>query len=163
MGRKRQGRILDVYVGSSRVGQYARAPSGATSFRYDPAWVTSDRTFPISLSILLSNRTRSGEVATSYFDGLLPGDRMVREKFAAREQADSAGVFEPLAVIGRDCVGALRFVPECQDPGDPEKMAYWPIIDDETAARLATLDTNLLGLHTHIPYLQARHEGRPGW
>ena len=146
MGRKRQGRVLDVYVGSSRVGQYARAPGGATSFRYDSDWLSSARAFPISLSMPLSDRIWSGEAATSYFDGLLPDDRTVREKIAAREQADSAGIFDLLAVIGRDCVGALRFLPEGLDPGDPAKMEYRPVSDGEIAARLAKLATNPLGL-----------------
>jgi len=147
VGRKRQGRVLDVYVGSSRIGEYARAPSGAMSFRYDPDWVSSARAFPISLSMPLSDRIWSGEAATSYFDGLLPDDRTVREKIATREQADSAGIFDLLAVIGRDCVGALRFVPEGQDPGDPTKMVYRPVTDDEIATRLAKLATHPLGLH----------------
>ena len=112
MGRKRQKRVLDVYVGSSKVGRYSREPSGATSFRYDPDWLSSEKAFPISLSMPLSDRVWSGEGASSYFDGLLPYDRTVREKIAAREQADSACIFDLLAVIGRDCVGALRFVPE---------------------------------------------------
>ncbi|GMR19671.1 MAG: type II toxin-antitoxin system HipA family toxin [Gammaproteobacteria bacterium] len=148
MGRKRQGRALDVYVGSSKVGRYSRAPSGATSFRYDPDWLSSDRAFPISLSMPLSDRLWSGEAATSYFDGLLPDDRTVREKIAAREQADSAGIFDLLAVIGRDCVGALRFVPEGLDPGNPTKMGYRPVTDDEIAARIASLGTTPLGVHT---------------
>ena len=147
MGRKRKGRMLDVYVGSSKVGSYTRAPGGATSFRYDPDWLSSGRAFPISLSMPLSDRVWSGENADSYFDGLLPDDRTVREKIAAREQADSAGVFDLLAVIGRDCVGALRFVPEGLDPGDPTKMEYRPVTDDEIAARIASLGTIPLGVH----------------
>ena len=99
MGRKRQERVLDVYLGSSKVGQYARAPSGATSFRYDPAWLSSERAFPVSLSMPLSDRIWSGEAATSCFDGLLPDDRTVREKIAAREHAESAGIFDLLAAI----------------------------------------------------------------
>jgi serine/threonine-protein kinase HipA len=146
VGRKRQGRVLDVYVGSSKVGQYSRAPSGATAFRYDPEWLSSERAFPISLSMPLSDRIWSGEAATNYFDGLLPDDRTVREKIAAREHAESAGIFDLLAVIGRDCVGALRFVPEGLDPGDPAKMEYRPVTDDEIAARIASLATNPLGL-----------------
>lgn len=82
MGRKRQRCELDLYVGSSRVGQYSRAPNGATAFRYDPDWLASDRAFPISLSMPLSDRIWSGEGAASYFDGLLPDDRRVREKIA---------------------------------------------------------------------------------
>ncbi|MGB5440294.1 MAG: type II toxin-antitoxin system HipA family toxin, partial [Gammaproteobacteria bacterium] len=144
---KRQGRVLDVYVGSSKVGSYSREPSGATSFRYDPDWLSSEKAFPISLSMPLSDRVWSGEGATSYFDGLLPDDRTVREKIAAREQADSAGIFDLLAVIGRDCVGALRFVPEGLDPGDPTKMEYRPVTDDEIAARIASLGTTPLGVN----------------
>jgi len=147
VGRKRQGRVLDVYVGSSKVGQYSRAPNGATSFRYDPDWLSSERAFPISLSMPLSDRIWSGEGATSYFDGLLPDDRTVREKIAAREHAESAGIFDLLAVIGRDCVGALRFVSEGLDPGDPAKMEYRPISDDEIATRIASLAANPLGIH----------------
>ena len=147
MGRKRLGRVLDVYVGSSKVGSYSREPSGATSFRYDPDWLSSEKAFPISLSMPLSDRVWSGEGASSYFDGLLPDDRTVREKIAAREQADSAGIFDLLAVIGRDCVGALRFVPEGLDPGDPTKMEYRPVSDDEIAARIASLGTTPLGVH----------------
>ena len=39
MGRKRQRRVLDVYVGTSKVGQYSRAPDGATAFRYGADWL----------------------------------------------------------------------------------------------------------------------------
>ena len=138
--------MLDVYVGSSKVGEYSRAPSAATSFRYDPDWLSSDRAFPISLFMPLSDRIWSGEGATSYFDGLLPDDRTVREKIAAREHAESAGIFDLLAVIGRDCAGALRFVPEGLDSGDPTKMEYRPVTNEEIAARLSSLGTKPLGL-----------------
>jgi serine/threonine-protein kinase HipA len=146
VGRKRQRGELDVYVGSSKVGQYSRAPNGATAFRYDPDWLASDRAFPISLSMPLTDRIWSGERVASYFDGLLPDDHRVREKIAAREHAASAGIFDLLAAIGRDCVGALRFIPAGQDPGDPTKMEYRPISDDEIAGRLASLAINPLGI-----------------
>ena len=139
--------MLDVYVGTSKVGMYSREPSGATSFRYDPDWLASDKAFSISVSMPLTDRVWSGESAASYFDGLLPDDRTVREKIAAREQADSAGIFDLLAVLGRDCVGALRFVPEGLDPGDPTNMEYRPVSDDEIAARIASLEITPLGVH----------------
>lgn len=147
MGRKRRGGVLDVYIGSSRVGIYSRTASGSESFRYVPEWLSSERAFPISLSMPLSDRVWSGDNASSYFDGLLPDDRSVREKIAAREDADSAGIFDLLAVIGRDCVGALRFVPEGLDPGDPAKMEYRPVSDDEIATRITSLGTTPLGVH----------------
>lgn len=147
MGRKRNGRILDVYVGSSRVGTYSRAPNGSTSFRYHQGWIASERAFPISLSMPLSNRIWSGMHADSFFDGLLPDDQAIRNKIAAREQIDSAGTFDLLSVIGRDCVGALRFVPENHDPGDPAKMDYRPVNNEEIASRIASLGTAPLGIH----------------
>ena len=147
MGRKRKRRMLDVYVGSSKVGRYSREPSGATLFRYDPEWLSSERAFPVSLSMPLSDRVWSGESATSYFDGLLPDDRTVREKIAVHEQAESAGTFDLLAIIGRDCVGALRFVPEGLDSGDPANMTYRPVSDSEITSRIASLATNPLGVH----------------
>ncbi|MGD8913424.1 MAG: type II toxin-antitoxin system HipA family toxin [Candidatus Thiodiazotropha sp.] len=146
MGRKRKGRTLEVYVGASRVGLYARAPSGALSFRYDPQWLALTRAFPVSLSMPLSDRTWSGDQVHSYFDGLLPDDQALRDKIAARERAESAGTFDLLAVIGRDCVGALRFVPEGLDPGDPARMTYRPVSDEEIARRVASLGASPLGM-----------------
>ncbi len=146
MGRKLKGRALDVYVGSSKVGLYERAGNGSTSFRYDSKWVSSARAFPVSLSMPLSSRVWSGESTSNFFDGLLPDDLTVREKIAAREHADSAGVFDLLSVLGRDCVGALRFVPEGEDPGNPNKMSYRPVSDEEIAKRIASLAQVPLGV-----------------
>jgi len=146
MGRRRRSHALDVYVGTSRIGVYARAAGGTTSFRYDGAWLRSDRAFPVSLSMPLSDRVWTGDAITSVFDGLLPDDQTVREAIAAREGADGAGTFDLLAAIGRDCVGALRFVPEGEDPGDPSRMNYRPIDDDEIARRLRNLARAPLGM-----------------
>ncbi|MBT3013598.1 MAG: type II toxin-antitoxin system HipA family toxin [Candidatus Thiodiazotropha sp. (ex Lucina pensylvanica)] len=148
MGRKRKSRALDVYIGTTLVGSYARAPSAATMFRYAPQWLESERAFPISLSLPLSDRIWSGDEANAYFDGLLPDDRTVRDKIASRESADSSGTFDLLAAIGRDCAGALRFVPEGSDPGDPAKMTHRPVTDEEIAERLAALAHNPLGIDT---------------
>ncbi|MFC7047934.1 type II toxin-antitoxin system HipA family toxin [Emcibacter nanhaiensis] len=149
MGRKRRSHALDLYVGLSKVGTYTRASTGATSFRYDEDWLVSKRAFPISLSLPLSDRIWSGDSIASVFDGLLPDDQAVREAIAAREGADSAGTFDLLTAIGRDCVGALRFVPEGEDPGEPTKMTYRPISDAEISRRLASLARAPLGMAAH--------------
>ena len=146
MGRRRKSGVLDVYVGRSKVGTYGRAANGATSFRYDEGWLASDRSFPISLSIPLSDRIWTGTAIDGVFDGLLPDDATVRETIAAREGADSSGTFDLLAAIGKDCAGALRFVSEGSDPGDPTRMTYRPIDDDEIARRLAALARAPLGM-----------------
>lgn len=136
-------------MGSSKIGTYARAATGATSFRYDDSWLDSDRSFPVSLSLPLSDRVWTGDAIASVFDGLLPDDQTVREAIARREGADSAGTFDLLAAIGRDCVGALRFVPEGEGPGVPAKMTYRSIDDAEIARRLASLAQAPLGMAAH--------------
>ncbi|MEJ2426731.1 MAG: type II toxin-antitoxin system HipA family toxin [Candidatus Thiodiazotropha sp.] len=148
MGRKRQSRTLDVYVGTRQVGRYMRAANGATSFRYAAQWLGFERGFPVSLSMPLSDRIWSGDAVNACFDGLLPDDPTVRERIAAREGAASGGTFDLLAAIGRDCVGALRFVSEGADPGDPRMMRHRPIRDEEIAERLASLSIHPLGLDT---------------
>ena len=147
MGRKRQRHVLDMYVGSSKVGTYSRHPGGSTSFCYDPDWLSSDIAFPISASMPLSDRVWSGETATNYFDGLLPDNRTVREKIASTQKAESAEIFDLLVVLGRDCVGAMCFVPEGLDPGDTTNMEYRSVSDDEIAARIDSLKITPLGVH----------------
>lgn len=149
MGRKRKSQALDLYVGSSKIGTYARAATGATSFRYDEDWLESARSFPVSLSLPLSDRVWAGDAIDSVFDGLLPDDQTVRNVIAAREGADSGGTFDLLAAIGRDCVGALRFVAEGENPGDPTTMRYRPLGESEISRRLASLAQAPLGMAAH--------------
>ena len=122
MARRRPTRTLSIHVGRQRVGFYTATPSGATHFRYDQGWLDSAQAFPISLALPLSDRQWQGAAVSNYFDGLLPDDQRVRETIAAREQAQSAKSFDLLEAIGRDCVGALRFIPQGEDPGDPREM-----------------------------------------
>ncbi len=146
MGRKRQKRVLDVYIGKSRIGQLIRMPNGVVSFRYDLEWLSSDSAFPISLSMPLTDRLWSGGRARHYFDGLLPDSLAMRQKIATQKQAESTDTFDLLSVIGRDCVGALRFLPEGHDPGNLTKMSYRPVNEGEISARLSSLHSTPLGL-----------------
>lgn len=146
MGRKHRKSALDVYVGTRRVGVYSRAADGSISFQYDPIWITLPQAFPISLSFPLSDRVWSGASAAGFFDGLLPDNPMMREKIAVRERTDSADPFDLLSVIGRDCVGALRFIPQGTEPGDPSKMTYKPLSEDEISRRIASLDSVPFGM-----------------
>ena len=146
MARIRKQRDLIVYVGTSKVGQLTQAPNRAITFRYSQNWLSSDHPFPISLSMPLSDRIWAGESASNYFDGLLPDDRTSRERIARLKKADSTSVFDLLTVVGRDCVGALRLLTEDTDPGEIEKMRYRPVDEKEITRRLASLQTNPLGL-----------------
>lgn len=146
MGRRRRQRALNIYLGTSLVGQYVRAADGSTSFRYATEWLFSSKAFPISVSLPLSDRIWSGEQISSYFDGLLPDDQKIKDKIAVREHTEGNTSFDLLAVLGRDCVGALRFVPEGEDPGNPYEMRYRAISNNAIAKRIANLATSPLGV-----------------
>jgi len=64
----------------------------------------------------------------------------------ARVKAGGIGTFDLLAAIGLDCVGALRFVPEGLDPGNPVKQESILVGDEEIASRIASLGTTPLGM-----------------
>lgn len=148
MGRKRKSSVLDVYIGSTRIGNYSRAANGSTGFRYATAWRESASAFPVSISMPLSDRIWSGREASNFFDGLLPDEPLVRNRIASRENADSGSTFDLLSVIGRDCVGALRFIPEGSDPGNPADMQFHSVSDEEIARRITALDTAPLGVNS---------------
>ncbi len=53
-----------------------------------------------------------GKNVYAYFDNLLPDNISVRRKIVLQTKADSAEVFDLLAQVGKDCIGALQFISE---------------------------------------------------
>lgn len=137
-----------VYLGSQLVGIYARKADGATVFRYQDSWLSSERALPISLSLPLSSRERTGLVVDRVFDGLLPDSSEVREALAARTGAESHGVFDLLAELGRDCVGALRFLPPGEEAESTKAMRSRPLSHADVVQRVADLMQRPLGVTT---------------
>ncbi|HIJ26466.1 MAG: type II toxin-antitoxin system HipA family toxin [Gammaproteobacteria bacterium] len=121
-----------------------RLHNGATQFQYDESWLHHKNSFPISCSMPLSNEIFSGSTVEYFFSGLLPDDQDIRETIASRESAESANIFDLLVVIGRDCVGALRFLPQ-GSPSDEMEMRFTPVSDDKIAQKLENLGNAPLG------------------
>ena len=48
-------------------------------------------------------------------DNLLPDNEPIRRRVAERVKADGYDAYSLLARVGRDCVGALQFLPEGQE------------------------------------------------
>ncbi len=137
-----------VYAGDKQVGVYARKSSGATTFRYHDSWLGLVQAFPVSLSLPLSTREWTGAAVEQVFDGLLPDSPGARAALAAHTGAESAGVFDLLAEIGRDCVGAFRFLPPGEEPGSARLMRAQELSKTDVAQRLATLSQHPLGVAT---------------
>lgn len=146
MRRGRPNTPLLVYINGKIVGRLRREASGAVDFQYDSAWLAWESAIPASLSLPLREDRYIGAPVTAVFDNLLPDNEMIRGRLAARVGADGIDAFSLLSAIGRDCVGALQFLPEGSDPSGPEMIAGDPVSHKEIAAILADLRARPLGL-----------------
>lgn len=137
---------LGVWLNGRLVGTLTRAASGATAFAYDATWLDWEHAFPVSLSLPLREERYSGDRVIAVFDGLLPDNDEIRRVLAARKGAEGTDAFSLLAEVGRDCVGALQFLPEGEAAGPAGASQGRPVTDDEIAAILGSLAVNPLGL-----------------
>ena len=133
-------------MNSRLVGQLRKAASGAIDFRYDESWLSWEHGFPVSLSMPLREDLYVGDPVVAVFDNLLPDNPDFRDKIAARTQADGSDTFSLLRAVGRDCVGAMQFLPEGEDPGPAGSVQGHAVSEDEIAGILANLTNNPLGV-----------------
>jgi len=147
MGRPRKSSRLSVALNGRLVGVLDRAPNGAISFAYAPDWLRDEqRAIPVSLSLPLREDRYTGAEVSTYFDNLLPDNDQIRRKVAEKVGAEGTDAFNLLSKIGRDCVGALQFLPDGDDippPGPPE---YAPLEDADIAETVRNLATAPLGI-----------------
>lgn len=146
MARKRTHIPLNVYINGRLVGRLQRETSGAIDFQYHESWLGWEHTFPVSSSLPLREDRYIGDPVIAVFDNLLPDREDVRRRIAARSGANGIDPYSLLAAIGRDCVGALQFLPEGVDPGATGDINASPISDEEIASYLANLQTAPLGI-----------------
>jgi serine/threonine-protein kinase HipA len=87
-----------------------------------------------------------GDPVIAVFDNLLPDNDDIRRRVAARTGADGADAYSLLSTIGRDCVGALQFLPVGIDPGQAGAVNSDSLTDARIAEILSTLEGAPLGL-----------------
>jgi serine/threonine-protein kinase HipA len=148
MARKSARIPLDVYLNARLVGRLQRETSGAIEFQYDESWLSWDNTFAVSLSLPLREDRYVGDEVIAVFDNLLPDNDATRRRIAARSGASGIDPYSLLAAIGRDCIGALQFLPEGEDPGKAGAVEGRPLSDKEIAETLSNLATAPLGIGT---------------
>jgi serine/threonine-protein kinase HipA len=146
MARKKTRVPLNVYLNGRQVGWLQRETSGAIDFQYDESWLNWEQTFPVSLSLPLREDRYVGDPVIAVFDNLLPDSEDIRRRVAARSDADGIDPYSLLSAIGRDCVGALQFLPDGVDPGKAGEIKSEPISDDDIAETLSNLATAPLGI-----------------
>ncbi|WP_417491015.1 type II toxin-antitoxin system HipA family toxin [Maricaulis sp.] len=147
MARKKKSAHLSVGLNGRLVGSLDRAANGAITFQYAPAWLADeDRAIPVSLSLPLREERYTGAEVSSFFDNLLPDNAQIRRIVAQKVGAKGTDAFSLLNGIGRECVGALQFLPEgaaIAPPGPPESA---PLTDAEIAQIIRDLASAPLGI-----------------
>lgn len=146
MARRRTRSPLNVYLNARLVGGLRRETSGAIDFKYDESWLGWDHTFPISLSLPLREDRYIGDPVIAVFDNLLPDNEEIRRRVAAQSAADGIDPYSLLAAIGRDCVGALQFLPAGVDPGRAGQVEAKRLSDHKIGEMLANLAVAPLGI-----------------
>lgn len=146
MAKKSKRVPLNVFLNARLVGRLQRETSGAIEFQYDESWLSWKNTFPVSLSLPLREDRYTGAPVFAVFDNLLPDNNDVRRRVAARSGASGIDPHSLLSAIGRDCVGALQFLPDGDNPGKAGEVDAKPISNNEIGETLSNLATAPLGI-----------------
>ena len=146
MARKSTASQLHVYLNSRLVGYFRRESTGAVDFQYDQGWLDWEKAIPVSLSLPLREDRFIGDPVLAVFDNLLPDNAGIRSLIAAKSGAHGDDAYNLLARIGRDCVGALQFLPPDIEPGKAGAIDARKITDTEIARIIADLGRNPLGI-----------------
>lgn len=146
MARSRTHVPLGVFVNGRRVGRLRKETSGSIDFQYDGSWLEWEHTFPISLSLPLREDRYVGSSVIAVFDNLLPDSNPIRRRLAERVRAEGDDAYSLLTAIGRDCVGALQFLPGDEEPEAIGKPRGEIVSDERVAAILADLVRTPLGV-----------------
>lgn len=146
MARRARHAPLNVFLNGRLVGRLRKEASGAIDFTYDADWLAWAPAIPVSLSLPLREERYIGAPVVAVFDNLLPDNDDIRRTLATRVRAEGVDAFSLLGVIGRDCVGALQFLPADADPG-PAGVVDGVVLDEaEVGALLGDLTRAPLGL-----------------
>lgn len=146
MARKRANIPLNVFLNGRLVGVLNRQTSGAIDFIYDEDWLQWEHALPVSRSMPLREDRYIGDPVIAVFDNLLPDNNRIRKRVAERTGAKGIDAYHLLLAVGRDCVGALQFLPDGMEPGDLSEVEGKRVSDSDIAQMIRNLDAAPLGL-----------------
>lgn len=146
MARSRTNPPLDVYLNSRLVGQLTKAASGAIAFQYNPSWLATPRARPVSRALPLQQNPHVGAPVAAIIENLLPDNDAIRRIISQRVGAGGQDAYSILAQVGRDCVGALQFVPHGLAVEPVGTITAETVTEGEVAEMLRGLTSSPLGI-----------------
>jgi serine/threonine-protein kinase HipA len=136
MARRRQHMPLRVLLNNRLVGHLLQEPGGGIYFRYAQGWLSRVNAVPVSLSLPLREDAYKGERVVAVFENLLPDSDQIRRRIAERVGAKGTDAYSLLYQIGRDCVGALQFVPDGNDAVHDTSVINGEVISEKDIEKL---------------------------
>lgn len=137
---------LNLFLNGTMVGRLTRETPTRLTLAYGAEWCRSEDRLPVSLSLPVQAEPHRGPAVYAFFDNLLPEDYRIREKIAREVQADGTDAFSLLGKIGKDCVGALQFLPEGDDSPTPTTVTGDTLSETDIVELLNRLKLNPLGI-----------------
>ena len=129
--------MLDVYISGRRVGELYHLQGGKLSFSYDEKWMNSRVAIPLSLLMPTITKTYDGKVVEAFLWGLLPDNGQTLARWAQRFQVSALNPLALLKNVGRDCAGAVQFLPQGSEISRGE--TFEPLTDQQISDRLRDL------------------------
>ena len=142
------GVYLEINGSFCHVGNIVGNSSADACFQYSKAYLESSDSHPISIALPLSGEIFSPERTKNFFEGLLP-EGFSRRAVADWIRADENDYLSILAVLGRECIGAIKIM----ESGDNEEDDGYELLSmdkvKELAAEGASRSTQIL-METHL-------------
>ena len=146
MARRKAHTPLNVLINNRLAGRLEKETSGAFKFQYVKEWLEWEHSFAVSLSLPLRKTAYRGEPVVAVFDNLLPDNPNIRRIVAERTGAGGTDAYSLLEQIGRDCVGAMQFLPDDVQADARMEVRGEPITEKEIERILANLARAPLGI-----------------
>lgn len=139
-------RILRVDLNGEHVGDLTKTAGGVLHFSYSSEWLSHPNRRSISISLPLSEREFSGIPVVNFFSNLLPDNSETVRRIIRLFRLPSEEVFDILAAVGRDCIGALQFYPPDFPAPDPYAMKSRILTEEEIEGMLLSHRDRPLGM-----------------
>ncbi len=135
---------LDVHLYGERIGTLF--PAGEDDYRFAYSHDCLEKfgwgTALLSTSLPTTEEPFSADATRAYVEGLLP-EGMRRLKLARELSVDPGDGYALIAELGRDCAGAVAFLPQDEPPPDPGARSAVRVGDDELEELVASPPSRL--------------------
>lgn len=119
----------------------ARRPLTPFIFATTRAGLTGNYALRYSSPSPLREDRYIGNLVVAVFDNMLPDNVEIRRRLAASSNAGGIDAYSLLIALGRDCVGAMQFLPEGNVRGVVGTVTGGRLTEQAIAKWLSNLDT----------------------